>query len=182
MWGNLLQIQSGLSEKINQRFKIKHDASHILDVWLALRVELAEFANETRCFKHWSVRGPSDKETRLEEWVDALHFYLSLFNMYRVTEKAIDIEVTFVMESENQGNYKINDFHEDRPLSYWLNKTFDSINTGSALDEYSGQCMALQSFKYFFKAAIKSGFTLKDIESAYLRKNKINYERQEAGY
>src|SRR5699024_4687703 len=29
---------------------------------LALQVEVAELANETRCFKHWSTKGPNDKE------------------------------------------------------------------------------------------------------------------------
>ncbi len=29
---------------------------------LALQVEVAELANATRCFKHWSTKGPNDKE------------------------------------------------------------------------------------------------------------------------
>ena len=29
---------------------------------LALQVEIGELANETRCFKHWSNKGPSEKK------------------------------------------------------------------------------------------------------------------------
>ena len=45
---------------------------------LALLVELAELANETRSFKFWSTKGPSDNEVILEEYVDSIHFLLSL--------------------------------------------------------------------------------------------------------
>lgn len=36
---------------------------------LALQVEIGELANETRCFKHWSNKGPSEKEVILMEYV-----------------------------------------------------------------------------------------------------------------
>ncbi len=45
---------------------------------LALTIELAELANETRCFKYWSSKGPSEREVILEEFVDSIHFLLSL--------------------------------------------------------------------------------------------------------
>ena len=45
---------------------------------LALLVELAELANETRCFKFWSMKGPSEIAIILEEYVDSIHFILSL--------------------------------------------------------------------------------------------------------
>ncbi len=32
---------------------------------LALQVEIGELANETRCFKHWSNKGSSEKEVIL---------------------------------------------------------------------------------------------------------------------
>ena len=47
---------------------------------LALLVEICELANETRCFKHWSTKGPSEKGILLEEYVDSLHFFLSIAN------------------------------------------------------------------------------------------------------
>src|SRR3982750_1200275 len=47
---------------------------------LALLVEICELANETRCFKHWSTKGPSKQSVLLEEYVDSLHFFLSIAN------------------------------------------------------------------------------------------------------
>ena len=41
-------------------------------------MEIAELANETRCFKFWSNKGPSAKNTILEEYADCLHFLLTI--------------------------------------------------------------------------------------------------------
>src|SRR4051794_21413839 len=46
--------------------------------YLAFLVELGELANETRCFKYWSTKKPSEKETILAEYVDGIHFLLSI--------------------------------------------------------------------------------------------------------
>ncbi len=43
---------------------------------LAFQVELGELANETRCFKFWSLKESSPKEKILEEYVDGLHFFV----------------------------------------------------------------------------------------------------------
>ncbi len=39
---------------------------------LELLVEIGELANETRCFKYWSIKGPSDKKDILEEYADCM--------------------------------------------------------------------------------------------------------------
>jgi dimeric dUTPase (all-alpha-NTP-PPase superfamily) len=48
---------------------------------LACIVELGEYANETKCFKYWSDKKASDKEIRLEEFIDVLHFIFSIANL-----------------------------------------------------------------------------------------------------
>src|SRR5690625_2168882 len=45
---------------------------------LALIVELSELANETRSFKFWSMNQSGDREQIVEEFVDGIHFMLSL--------------------------------------------------------------------------------------------------------
>ena len=45
---------------------------------LALLVEIGELANETRCFKYWSNKPASERGVILEEYVDGLHFILSI--------------------------------------------------------------------------------------------------------
>lgn len=49
---------------------------------LALQVELSEFANETKCFKYWSVKGlqQANMDKVKEEFIDTMHFFLSLAN------------------------------------------------------------------------------------------------------
>src|SRR5699024_6976154 len=45
---------------------------------LALFVEIAELANETRCFKFWSNKPKNEDDVILAEYVDGLHFIMSL--------------------------------------------------------------------------------------------------------
>lgn len=50
----------------------------IVDRLLALQVEVSELANATRSFKYWSEKESEPKETILDEYVDVLHFWLSV--------------------------------------------------------------------------------------------------------
>ena len=46
-------------------------------------VELGELANESRCFKYWSIKKP-DKELILEEFADCMLMSLYFFNEYKI--------------------------------------------------------------------------------------------------
>ena len=50
---------------------------------LEMVVELGEFANESRCFKYWSIKKP-DRDLLLEEFADCLLMSLYFFNEYNV--------------------------------------------------------------------------------------------------
>lgn len=52
---------------------------------LELLVEFGELANETRCFKYWSIKPMSDKEVILEEYIDCLFMILCFCNMTNVS-------------------------------------------------------------------------------------------------
>ncbi|PWW26068.1 dimeric dUTPase (all-alpha-NTP-PPase superfamily) [Cytobacillus oceanisediminis] len=130
---------------------------------LALLVELGELANETRCFKFWSLKPSSPQETVLEEFVDGIHFILSL-----------GIECGFNQEEE----YAIT-----------LDKT-ESV-TGQFLSVYNGigyfrTSRSLEHYKELFTAYLNLGemlgFTPLEIEKAYIEKNEVNYKRQAEGY
>lgn len=180
---------------------------------LALQVEVAELANETRCFKHWSTKGPNNKVSIpcslcdgtgdmnyhmimeaaesnmiheyieceecggtgiidyknpiLEEYVDVLHFYLSL---------------------GNQLNYKMGNIH------YYLDEEeIEFIKDLSliGLFIFLGQnaLQATYDIEYYtiygYQMRVlghKLGFTKEEIEQAYMKKHKENYRRQEEGY
>ncbi len=72
----LFTMQRELDAYIQKSQSVKEDV--FKEKGLALLVELAELANETRCFKFWSAKGPSEREVILEEYVDSIHFILSL--------------------------------------------------------------------------------------------------------
>ena len=50
---------------------------------LGLVVELCELANESRCFKYWSIKKP-DMCNLLEEYADCMSMLLCIFNYYNV--------------------------------------------------------------------------------------------------
>jgi dimeric dUTPase (all-alpha-NTP-PPase superfamily) len=128
---------------------------------LALQVEIGELANETRCFKYWSNKGPSEKQTILEEFVDCLHFILSIGldkNYDDIQPKAYDdcIDVT------------------EQFLSLFVDVN-DLLTCGSK-DDYK------TLFNDFLTLGKILNFSEEDIENAYLRKNNINHDRQTSGY
>lgn len=129
---------------------------------LALLVELAELANETRSFKFWSAKGPSEIEVILEEYVDSIHFLLSLG-----IEKNFD-RMTEWPEGEVSGN-----------LTELFLKTTESIIR--FLNE-----LTIESYEnvwIHYGAIAKSlGFTHSNIIDAYIMKNDENYKRQKTGY
>ncbi len=129
---------------------------------LALIVELAELANETRSFKFWSTKGPSANEIILEEYVDSIHFLLSLGIEKEFTQ------VTQWPEGEVTGD-----------LTELFLKTMESITR--FLHE-----LTIQSYEnvwiHYGAIARKLGFTYEDIINAYIAKNEENYERQKTGY
>ena len=107
--------------------------------FLALLTELGELANETRCFKYWSTKDPSPRQEILEEYVDCLHFILTL----------------------------------------GLDQNFEAVNT-----LYSASSMMAYTtlFNAFFALGAELGFTQDEVLSAYMEKNKINHQRQDAHY
>jgi len=128
---------------------------------LALLVELGEFANETRCFKFWSVKGPSEKAVLAEEFGDGLHFFLSLG--IDLDDDGSDIEPIFV---EGSGT--------DKFLAL-----FDAIiifGRNANLDTYR------EAFGYYFGLAHSFGLSEDDIREHYLKKNEINHTRQDQNY
>jgi dimeric dUTPase (all-alpha-NTP-PPase superfamily) len=194
----LFEMQRQLDERI-----IKEKGLEGQDLFpntvLALQVELAEFANNGRWFKHWSNnRKPRTKATRgtndftgapvieeynplLEEFADGLHFFLSIANQKGWQEALWIYEEQLDPSNEFDGGLT-GIFLE---MIYFLNKAYMEKHPS---DE---KIAGFQTNEYFFRMAwilflnigINGfGFTFKQIEQAYLEKNKINHERQESGY
>lgn len=128
---------------------------------LSLQVELGELANETRCFKFWSTKAPSSDDVILEEYVDCLHFILSIglekkFQDITLNDKNINIELS------------------EQFLNLYVN--ISDFITCSSVDKY------FNIFQNFLSLGENLGFSKEDIQNAYLYKNNINHERQDNGY
>lgn len=156
----LFEIQKQLDLKILEEHNLQ-GVDLLPSKLLALQVELGELANETRCFKYWSRRKPSAKEIILEEYVDCLHFILSIG-----LEKAIG---NIQLELKDNNLTLVEGFQA-------VIKATANIERNQRDEEY--KCL----FASFITLGYKLGFSWEEIVEGYLRKNEINHKRQEEGY
>lgn len=159
----LFGIQKELDDKITQKHNL-YGIRLLPQKILALQVELGELANETRCFKFWSIKPASSKDVILEEYVDALHFVLS-----------IGLETGF----RDQVRLDMAGHASELGLTEAFLRVFDRI-------ALFAQKLDLATYLAMFEALLELGFCLgfswSEIEQAYLRKNEVNHQRQESGY
>lgn len=157
---SLFNMQQELDEHIESEHDLEGEDTTDQKI-LALQVELGELANETRCFKFWSLKPPSDKEVILEEYVDGVHFILSIglsFGYHHV------IPVDGGEQEELTGEF--------------LN-VFDCI---SAFRNRPNEERYRELFQSYLKLGERLGFSAQEIEAAYGKKNETNHKRQQQGY
>lgn len=128
---------------------------------LALLVELGELANETRCFKFWSTKLGSERQVVLEEYVDNIHFLLSL-----------GIEKGYAFSN-------INITKTPRNKTVQFNEVF---RAAIYFYEQQTETSYITMVESYLQLAYLLGFTEQDIMQAYVEKNDVNYERQKSGY
>ena len=129
---------------------------------IALLVEVGELMNElpTR-FKHWKKSAKDNYEKALVEYVDCLHFALSVHNYYNV-------------------NIDVNQFERMHDYYEAFEET-DEFYTVWELLEKSVTSKVL-TLHYVLALGHRLGFTWDEIYNAYMAKNKVNYERLARGY
>ncbi|MFD1414072.1 dUTP diphosphatase [Oceanobacillus jeddahense] len=160
-WNQLFEMQKELDTYIENN----HDLSNVnlfQEKHLALLVELGELANETRCFKFWSTKPRNSQQIILEEYVDVLHFLMS-----------IGIEKGYIYQEEKG--------EKTEPLTesecfYQVYAKAIAYREDPVNENYQ------QLFKWSLQLGNQLGFTDKDIQQAYLEKNQVNYQRQDQGY
>lgn len=157
----LYAMQNGLDRHIEEKHKLTEESLFERKV-LALLVELGELANETRCFKFWSSKPASDKQIILEEFVDGVHFILSL-----------GIECGFQFSEELSEEIPVRSVSEQFLEIYGAVQQFQ---VSKSEKEY------IALFQQYLLLANMLGFSVKEIEQAYFQKNEVNYERQQKGY
>lgn len=207
---NLFETQVKLDEHIMQEHPELRGQNNLDWKLLALQVELGECANEWRGFKKWSkdqeprtkvkvecwmcngtgdenyemvqedAEGKGDheyiqcescggtgydgyKNPLLEEYVDCLHFILSI---------GLELDI--------------------KPSLDWDDITTDESDITHQFLEITARILELDQwenteswqglFEEFYLLGKMLGFTWEQIEEAYYAKNKVNHERQNAGY
>lgn len=156
----LFPLQSGLDQEIAKIHNVTYESTFPRRL-LALLVELGEFANETRCFKYWSYKPSSSKEVILDEYVDGLHFLLSLGIPLGVISYSHRISV------------------REKDLSTALIKVYQKAS--ALLDEYDLEHY-LSLFGDYLNILPLLGYGEEDVIKAYKAKMEINHKRQENSY
>lgn len=156
----MFEMQRALDDRINKTHPVQEGEDRLAKKVMAFIVEVSELANEWRGFKFWSnIQEPTNRI--LEEYVDGLHFLLS-----------IGIE---------QGKTSVKLF--TRPAQVNVVDCFLDIYAFAV--EMDMRCMYDDYdtlFNDYLLLGSILGFTLEQIEQAYFAKNKVNHQRQEDGY
>jgi dimeric dUTPase (all-alpha-NTP-PPase superfamily) len=157
----LFEMQRQLDERIIREKGLEgHDLFNFQIQ--ALLTELGELSNEWQMFKHWKTN-PHPKENILEEYVDGLHFILSIGLMIGY----IDVSVKYPKAGAQ---------HDIRLINERFIDVF-KLAAMMAEDDYYTQL-----FQYYLDLGYMLGFTWEQIEEAYMKKNAVNHQRQNEGY
>lgn len=187
----LFEMQDALDEKIVTE-KGLEGQDLLEEKILALQVELGELANDWRGFKYWSENQKPNTfypcldcggsghnfienckecdETgiggnpMLEEFVDCLHFILSIGNGLKITPVS-------VMAVKG-----------DHGLTSHILDLFEMVCLFRGGTHEDQEWKYKKLFKNFIGLGDMLGFTWEQIEQAYMDKNKVNHERQQNGY
>lgn len=157
---SLYKTQKNLDAYIAKKHKVTYKTTFEKRL-LALIVELGEFINETRCFKYWSNKGPSEKSVILDEYADGLHFMLSLGIPLKTKKYVYDI------------------YSDDLTLVDAIYKVYNDVL--KLKDEYNldNYINAMQSF---LNILTKLNYYPDDLLDAYNKKAQVNYDRQNSNY
>lgn len=129
---------------------------------LAFQVELAEFAQEWRKFKFWSILKHPDRAACLEEYADGLHFIVSIGNDLGWKKKAAELM---------GATYQTKSVTEQLILLNYLSGTPKPV-----------RFPYMEIFQTFMGLGELLGFTKNEIFAAYLKKNRVNHRRQRYNY
>jgi dimeric dUTPase (all-alpha-NTP-PPase superfamily) len=158
---HLFQLQKKLDERIHRKHDLQNE-NLIEKKILALFVEIGELANETRCFKFWSTKPASDKEKILEEFIDGLHFILSL-----------GLEFDYASQVNNT---KVQPQHSLNDQFLLVFDTVSLFRKTPTLENYQ------QLFHQYLELGLILGFSEEEVERAYMEKNEVNHHRQTQNY
>jgi dimeric dUTPase (all-alpha-NTP-PPase superfamily) len=134
--------------------------------WKLYEDTIKEYGDSTHRRYEGVVR-PVLRQPLLEEYVDCLHFILSIGNEINMNEVYSSPKPVYLDDVIYQFMFVNQDI-----CSLYYNRHNDDIN-GDIYDLI---------FSGFLGLGQMLGFTWSEIEQAYLEKNAVNHQRQESGY
>ncbi|MDP4085362.1 MAG: dUTP diphosphatase [Bacillota bacterium] len=158
----LFSMQKELDSFIEEKHQLQQENLFDRKI-LALLVEIGELANETRCFKFWSVKPSSEKKIILEEFVDGIHFILSLG-----IECSFDKEVLEINPSSSSLSITEQFIH--------IYQMVGAFQKSKNINDF------IQIIESYLQLASLLGISDLEIEQAYIQKNEVNYKRQHNNY
>src|SRR5699024_6622427 len=152
-WASLYDMQQKLDTYIIETHQLENE-SLFDERMLALLVELGELANETRCFKFWSHKKANERDVILEEYVDNIHFILS-------------VGLTTDLRYESK-----------EPVQPTNNSLTSQSQRSSTACRVFNKKRRKETYQTMFDSSLRIrlslGFSTKDIQHAYLKKNENN--------
>ncbi|WP_368486201.1 dUTP diphosphatase [Spiroplasma sp. DGKH1] len=161
---NLAVNQTKLDHHIYQKHNI-NESDTLEKRILAFLIELAEFINEQRDFKYWSLKPPSARAVLLEEYIDGIHFLISIGNTLKVDFNTFNYQPSDLSLPTNLTTIYLNCFVEYTNFI----KDHSVANYFNVLTSY-------------FVIAEKLNFTEQELLAAYNQKNATNFARQANNY
>lgn len=151
--------------------------ARVQNAFVALDVELAEVANTSEWFKVWKThRGKHDEgknaeETLLYEYVDAMDFFLLISNLKNWNHVILNTQP----DLEKIAGYKR---EQNMDKQYLIIKKM----LFNAYFERSEAAFS-HCFRLFIKMGlVEFGFSEDQIETAFMKKNELNKQRQADNY
>ena len=158
------QMQNKLDVSIKEKFDLTCQTTRTRRI-LATQVELAELANETRCFKYWSTKGPAKRSTILEEYADGIHFLVSLGISY-----GFDFQSKDLFDIAKKSEVDLTD------------QFLDMFQQVAKLKDDTTTMMWEKTFLMYITIGYSLGFSKEDIVDYYIKKNEKNHDRQANNY
>jgi len=153
---DLFATQKDLDEHIGKTKNIDME-NYKYERVIALQVEFNELLNELPfLFKYWTNK-KMDRSKALEEYVDGIHFILSIGN---------DLGV-------KKYEYKAPNVHDMRTLAVGINNMITRLYRHDVYKDL---------VDHYLLFGEKLGFSWEEIEQAYFAKNETNHKRQDEGY
>ncbi len=173
----LLQQSIRLDRDITMRQKIHwKPADRLQNAMVSLDVELAEMANTSEWFKVWKIHkgkadaGKTQRETLLNEYVDAMDFFFLVAAIQQWTH--------LIPVTPDELNAIVTKPQTD------LNKQYLAIKH-LLYDAYFNhrQISYQHAWRVFLKLGlVEFGYTQDEIQAAFMAKNQVNEQRQADHY